>query len=72
MGKLLERDGSAARFPKVGRCAGAILQDAKAKGLHPKVDTAMQNIKRISKQQFTENRWNKMVSHYDAVRALGY
>jgi len=72
MGKLLERGASAARFSKVGRRAGDILQDAKGKELHPRVNSAMRNIKRISKQQYTENKWNKLVTNYDAVRALGY
>ena len=72
MGKLLDRGASVARFPKVGRRAGEILQNAKGHTLHPDVDSAIRNIKRISKQVYTDNRWNKMISNYEAVRHLGY
>jgi len=73
MGKLLERDPSATRFVKVGRRAGDILQQKKLGDvLHPDVKSAMRTIKSLSKRGFTENRWNKMATQYQTVRAMGY
>jgi len=70
--KLLSLGASEARFTKIGRRAGNILQQKKqGHVLHPDVKSAMQNIKRLSKQDYTENRWNKMENNYNNVEHHG-
>ena len=72
MSKLLAAGASEARFSKLGRRAGNILQQKKQGDvLHPDVKSAMQNIKRLSKQEYTENRWNKMENNYNNVEHHG-
>ena len=67
MGSLIERGPSEARFPKIGRRAGSILQDAKNKGLCEDIDGWLRDIKRISKQDYTEARFNKMTTKYENI-----
>merc|ERR1719285_285741 len=67
MGDLLSRGPSEARFPKIGRRAGSILQDAKNKGLCEKIDKKLRNIKNLSKQEYTVDRFNKMQDNYDSI-----
>jgi len=72
MSRLLASGASEARFTKLGRRAGNILQQKKQGDvLHPDVKSAMQNIKRFSKQEYTENRWNKMENNYNKVEHHG-
>merc|ERR550532_1494061 len=67
MGDLLSRGPSENRFPKIGRRAGSILQDAKNMGLCEKIDKKLRNIKNLSKQEYTVARFNKMQDNYDSI-----
>jgi len=71
MGKLFERGPSADRFTKVKQRAAAILQDAKiAQGkMCDDIDRWVRNIKRIGKQDYTEDRFNKMENTYNDILA---
>lgn len=71
MGKLFERGPSADLFTKVKRRAAAILQDAKnAQGkMCDDIDGWVRDIKRIGKQDYTEDRFNKMENTYNDILA---
>merc|ERR1719270_2366764 len=71
MGKLFERGPSDSRFTKVKQRAAAILQDAKKAGgkMCNDIDGWVRDIKRIGKQDYTEDRFNKMETKYNNILA---
>ena len=71
MNTLFQR-GSAARFEKVRKKATNILrQKKKGDVLHPDVQNAMRNIKRLAGRGYTEKRWNKAVKEFESIAHHG-